>query len=89
MLVALCRPLLDRDMFTEPASTRMVADELVITQAAVKQHLATIRILFDWLVTGGVVATNPAHAMRGPKHVAKRAKRQCSRSMRRACLPSC
>jgi len=28
----------------------------------VKQHLAAIRMLFDWLVTGQVVATNPAHA---------------------------
>jgi hypothetical protein len=41
-LVALCRPLLDRDIFTEPASTRAIADELVITQAAVKQHLANL-----------------------------------------------
>jgi DNA-binding CsgD family transcriptional regulator len=42
VLVALCRPLLDRDMFTEPASTRTIAEELVITQAAVKQHLANL-----------------------------------------------
>jgi pSer/pThr/pTyr-binding forkhead associated (FHA) protein len=42
VLVALCRPLLDRDMFTEPASTRAIADELVITQAAVKQHLGNL-----------------------------------------------
>lgn len=42
VLLALCRPLLDRDMFTEPASTRSIADELVITQAAVKQHLANL-----------------------------------------------
>jgi pSer/pThr/pTyr-binding forkhead associated (FHA) protein len=42
VLVALCRPLLDRDMFTEPASTRAIADELVITQAGVKQHLANL-----------------------------------------------
>jgi integrase/recombinase XerD len=34
----------------------------------VKQHLACIRMLFDWLVTGQVVATNPAHAVRGPRH---------------------
>jgi integrase/recombinase XerD len=40
----------------------------------VKQHLAAIRILFDWLVTGQVVATNPAHAVRGPKHVVKTGK---------------
>jgi pSer/pThr/pTyr-binding forkhead associated (FHA) protein len=42
VLVSLCRPLLDRDMFTEPASTRAIAEELVITQAAVKQHLANL-----------------------------------------------
>jgi predicted component of type VI protein secretion system len=42
VLVALCRPLLARDMFTEPASTRAIADDLVITQAAVKQHLANL-----------------------------------------------
>ena len=42
VLVALCRPLLARDMFTEPASTRQIAEELVITQAAVKLHLANL-----------------------------------------------
>jgi integrase/recombinase XerD len=34
----------------------------------VKQHLACIRMLFDWLVTGQVIATNLAHAVRGPRH---------------------
>jgi integrase/recombinase XerD len=34
----------------------------------VKQHLAGIRMLFDWLVTGQVVASNPAHSVRGPRH---------------------
>jgi pSer/pThr/pTyr-binding forkhead associated (FHA) protein len=42
VLLALCRPLLARDMFTEPASTRAIADDLVITQAAVKQHLGNL-----------------------------------------------
>jgi hypothetical protein len=42
VLIALCRPLLDRDMFTEPSSTKAIADELVVTQAAVKQHLANL-----------------------------------------------
>jgi pSer/pThr/pTyr-binding forkhead associated (FHA) protein len=42
VLVALCRPLLDRDIFTEPASTRVIAEELVITQTAVKQHLTNL-----------------------------------------------
>jgi site-specific recombinase XerD len=40
----------------------------------VKQHLAAIRVLFDWLVTGQIVTTNPAHAVRGPKHVVKTGK---------------
>jgi site-specific recombinase XerD len=36
-----------------------------------KQHLAAIRMLFDWLVTGQIVPTNPAASVRGPKHVVK------------------
>jgi site-specific recombinase XerD len=39
-----------------------------------KQHLAAIRMLFDWLIVGQVLAINPAHAVRGPKHVVKRGK---------------
>jgi integrase/recombinase XerD len=34
----------------------------------IKQHLACIRMLFDWLVTGQVVPSNPAHSVRGPRH---------------------
>ena len=40
----------------------------------VKQHLAAIRMLFDWLIIGQVLAVNPAHAVRGPKHVVRRGK---------------
>lgn len=40
----------------------------------VKQHLAAIRMLFDWLVTGQIVSFNPATSVRGPKHVVKRGK---------------
>jgi site-specific recombinase XerD len=36
---------------------------------SIKQQLATIRMLFDWLVVGQVVEINPAHAVRGPKHI--------------------
>ena len=35
----------------------------------VKQHLAAIRALCDWLVVHQVLAVNPAAAVRGPKHV--------------------
>lgn len=40
----------------------------------VKQHLAAVRMLFDWLVTGQVLAMNPAASVRGPKYVVKRGK---------------
>lgn len=40
----------------------------------VKQHLAAIRMLFDWLVTGQIVPHNPATSVRGPKHIVKRGK---------------
>jgi integrase/recombinase XerD len=40
----------------------------------VKQHLAAVRMLFDWLVIGQVVEVNPASSVRGPKYVVKRGK---------------
>jgi predicted component of type VI protein secretion system len=39
VLVALCLPLASEDLFTEPAPIRQIADSLVVTEAAVKQHL--------------------------------------------------
>ena len=39
-----------------------------------KQHLAAVKMLFDWLVTGQVVAHNPAASVRGPKHVVRKGK---------------
>ena len=38
----------------------------------VKQHLAAIRMLCDWLVVSQVLPVNPAAAVRGPKHVVTR-----------------
>jgi integrase/recombinase XerD len=40
----------------------------------VKQHLAAIRMLFDWMVVGQIMPVNPAASVRGPKHVVKRGK---------------
>ena len=37
--------------------------------STVKEHLAAIRMLGDWLVVSQVLAVNPAAAVRGPKHV--------------------
>jgi integrase/recombinase XerD len=38
-----------------------------LSKPTVKQHLAPLRMLFDWLVVGHVLDVNPAHAVRGPK----------------------
>ncbi len=42
--------------------------------ATVKQRLAAVRHLFDWLVTGQIVPVNPASSVRGPSHSVKRGK---------------
>lgn len=40
----------------------------------VKQRLAGVRHLFDWLVVGQIVPTNPAASVRGPAHSVRRGK---------------
>jgi integrase/recombinase XerD len=45
-----------------------------LAKPSVKQNLAAIRMLFDYLVTGQIVPHNPATAVRGPKYVIKRGK---------------
>jgi integrase/recombinase XerD len=40
----------------------------------IKQHLAAIKMLFDWLVTGHVIDVNPAASVTAPKHVVKKGK---------------
>jgi DNA-binding NarL/FixJ family response regulator len=51
VLVALCRPVLSGDVFTEPASIKAMAAELVVSDAAVKQHLLN---LYDKFAIYGV-----------------------------------
>jgi integrase/recombinase XerD len=46
----------------------------IASRPTVKQHLAAIRMLFDWLVVGQIVPTNPTTSVRGPKHVVKAGK---------------
>jgi site-specific recombinase XerD len=60
----------------EPIHVAAYVETLQATHSkpTAKQHLAAVRMLFDWLVVGQVLATNPAHAVRGPKHVVKRGK---------------
>ncbi len=40
-----------------------------VARPTVKQHLAGLRMLFDFLVIGQSLPTNPAASVRGPKHV--------------------
>lgn len=49
-----------------------LGDELAAP--SVKQQLAGVRHLFDWLVTGHVVPVNPAASVRGPAHSQRRGK---------------
>lgn len=42
------------------------------SRPAVKRRLAALRMLFDWMVVGQVLALNPAHAVRGLKHTEER-----------------
>lgn len=51
---------------------QLLADGMA--KPSVKQHLAAIRMLFDWMVTGGLMPFNPAAAVRGPKYVIKKGK---------------
>ena len=44
------------------------------TAPTVKQQLAAIRHLFDWMVTGQIMPTNPAASVRGPAHRIRRGK---------------
>lgn len=50
VLVALFRPMTGPEMFTEPASTRQIAQQLWVSEAAVKQHLLR---LYDKFGIGG------------------------------------
>ncbi|WP_422929683.1 tyrosine-type recombinase/integrase [Singulisphaera sp. PoT] len=60
----------------EPLHVATYIEALTARRSAptVKQHLAAIKMLFDHLVTGQVVAFNPASSVRGPKHVVKKGK---------------
>lgn len=73
VLTSLCRPALQQDAFVAPATAREIAVELVVTEAAVKQHLLRLyqkfRIaegvnrrarLANEIVSAGVVRPQPA-----------------------------
>ncbi|MBC9209821.1 tyrosine-type recombinase/integrase [Roseomonas aerophila] len=42
-----------------------------VAAPSVKQQLAAVRMLCDWLVAGQILPVNPAASVRGPKHVVR------------------
>ncbi|WMS45298.1 tyrosine-type recombinase/integrase (plasmid) [Acuticoccus sp. MNP-M23] len=60
----------------QPIHVAAWIEELGTTHSVptVKQRLAGIRALFDWLVIGQVMPTNPASSVRGPRHIVRRGK---------------
>jgi len=52
VLHALCRPALRHEAFVAPATAKDIADELVVTEAAVKQHL--LRLYQKFRIPEGV-----------------------------------
>ena len=52
VLAALCRPALSDDAFVAPATAREIASDLVVTEAAVKQHL--LRLYQKFRISGGL-----------------------------------
>ena len=45
-----------------------------LSAPSIKQHLAAIRLLFDWLVVGQVIPINPTSSVRGPRYSTKKGK---------------
>src|SRR3954454_6951336 len=52
VLTCLCRPALTQEAFVAPATAREIADELVVTEAAVKQHL--LRLYAKFTIPEGI-----------------------------------
>jgi site-specific recombinase XerD len=58
----------------QPVQVAAYIESLQRTQSApsVKQQLAALRVVFDWLVVGQAIPSNPAASVRGPRHVVKK-----------------
>lgn len=56
----------------DPVTVAAYIEQHPGAKPTVKQHLAAIRVLFDWLVTGQVVTSNPAASVRGPRYSIKK-----------------
>lgn len=60
----------------EPMIVAAYIEQLTRERApqTVKQHLAAIRMMFDWLVIGQVIPMNPASCVKGPRYSIKKGK---------------
>jgi site-specific recombinase XerD len=58
----------------QPVHVAAYIEGLQIAAPSVKQRLAALRMLFDWLVIGQIMPTNPASSVRGPRHSVKKGK---------------
>jgi site-specific recombinase XerD len=57
------------------AQLTLTGKEQPASTPTVKQHLASLRMLFDWLILGQIIDANPAAAaVRAAKHVVKKGK---------------
>ena len=67
---------LDQLRDVQPVHVAAYVEELQgrVTAPTVKLQLAAIRMLFDWLVVGQVMPSNPASVVRGPRHSVKKGK---------------
>ena len=74
--MVLCRPLVSDAPFPGPASVRDMAQELVVTEAAIKQHLQNLYDKFDVPTEGErrLRLANEGHPARG-RHPAGHAAR--------------
>jgi site-specific recombinase XerD len=60
----------------QPVHVAAYIEELqqCVAAPSVKLRLAALRMLFDWLVVGQAMPSNPASVVRGPKHSVKKGK---------------
>jgi site-specific recombinase XerD len=58
----------------QPVHVAAYIEGLQIAAPSIKLHLAALRMLFDWLVIGQVIPSNPASSVRGPRHSVKKGK---------------
>ncbi len=58
----------------QPVHVAAYIEGLQLAAPSVKQRLAALRMLFDWLVIGQIIPMNPASSVRGPRHSVKKGK---------------